>query len=492
MNLFKKISTRNGARIESKKWYVSIDKKHIPLHTDKKLAREMAAQLLGKKAAGVLGVIVHKGGGESAPLPPLVNEWRAALVSKGSSAAHAEQTSKRASRVLTGCGFDRLRDIDGDKARRFIDALTINKGKDRDRPAGAQTKQFHLKAVRQFGHWLVKRKRIGSNPFAGVDGWDVKADRRHDRRELSDDELAALLTGTEGAPVERWGLSAPDRVMLYRVALSTGLRASELAALKPENVDLTAEVITLAGKYTKNGLDAVQPISPDLHSTLSPWLKKRPKGEPLWPGAWAKWFAAGKMLRQDLEAAGVAYQTDAGFADFHALRHTYISRLIRSGVNLKVAQTLARHGNVSMTADRYGHLAHGEKRAAVSGFSIPGCKPDANGEDDDDQTPVFPVVPSSRNVSTEPKVAGSTPAGCTQGNTQESLGNAALPPHVEQGTEGNEKHLNGTAPMQIGCKQPTTPDPNGIPKVLFSAWPNVPKHIRLAILALIEPYRDDE
>lgn len=44
--------------------------------------------------------------------------------------------------------------------------------------------------------------------------------------------------------------------------------------------------------------------------------------------------------------------------------------------------------------------------------------------------------------------------------------------------------------MQIGCKSDANPlDLNGIPKALFRAWPNVPEHIRLAILAPIEPYR---
>ena len=413
MNLFKKVSTRDGKRIESKKWYISIDRKHVPLHTDKKVAREIAAQLLGQKAAGTLGVIVHKGGGDSAAVPPLVAEWKAALLSKGTGEGHADQTATRVTKVLKGCGFDRLRDLDGDKGRKFIDGLTVGKGADPDRAASAQTKLFHLKAVRQFAHWLVKRKLIATNPFTGIEGWNVKADRRHDRRELSEYELAALLTTTENEGLERWGLSATDRVMLYRVALSTGYRASELAALKREDVDIGAEVITLGGRYTKNGQDAVQPITPDLHNTLAPWLKKRPKGAPLWPGAWAKWFAAGKMLQQDLEAANVAYKTDAGFADFHALRHTYVSRLIRSGVNLKVAQTLARHGNVSLTADRYGHLAHGEKRAAVSGFSIPGCKSDANAKSADDERPGFPALSQRGNGSTGPKVTGSTPVGCT-------------------------------------------------------------------------------
>ncbi len=43
--------------------------------------------------------------------------------------------------------------------------------------------------------------------------------------------------------------------------------------------------------------------------------------------------------------------------------------------------------------------------------------------------------------------------------------------------------------MHAGCMQDAH---DGIPKALFRAWPNVPEHIRLAILALIEPYRDQE
>ncbi len=43
-------------------------------------------------------------------------------------------------------------------------------------------------------------------------------------------------------------------------------------------------------------------------------------------------------------------------ADFHALRHTYISRLVRSSVNVKVAQELARHSTPTLTLGRYAHV----------------------------------------------------------------------------------------------------------------------------------------
>ena len=42
-------------------------------------------------------------------------------------------------------------------------------------------------------------------------------------------------------------------------------------------------------------------------------------------------------------------------ADFHALRHTFITNLANSGSHPKVAQILARHSTITLTMDRYTH-----------------------------------------------------------------------------------------------------------------------------------------
>ena len=49
---------------------------------------------------------------------------------------------------------------------------------------------------------------------------------------------------------------------------------------------------------------------------------------------------------------------------WHDLRHTFGSRLIMSGVDLKTAQTLMGHKTISMTA-RYAHLSSAHLDAAV-------------------------------------------------------------------------------------------------------------------------------
>jgi len=52
--------------------------------------------------------------------------------------------------------------------------------------------------------------------------------------------------------------------------------------------------------------------------------------------------------------------------DFHALRHTYISRLVASGANIKVAQELARHSTPTLTPGRCAHVQRVDQTRALA------------------------------------------------------------------------------------------------------------------------------
>jgi hypothetical protein len=72
------------------------------------------------------------------------------------------------------------------------------------------------------------------------------------------------------------------------------------------------------------------------------------------------------MIRADLRAAGIPYEDSTGrVADFHALRHTFITRLARFSVNVKVVQDLARHSTPTLTLERYTHLEVLDRRRAL-------------------------------------------------------------------------------------------------------------------------------
>jgi hypothetical protein len=76
------------------------------------------------------------------------------------------------------------------------------------------------------------------------------------------------------------------------------------------------------------------------------------------------------VVVSDVEPDAAPYRdADGKVADFHALRHTCISNLVRAGVSPKEAQTLARHSTITLTMDRYTHV--GLHDIAGAGASLP-------------------------------------------------------------------------------------------------------------------------
>ena len=92
------------------------------------------------------------------------------------------------------------------------------------------------------------------------------------------------------------------------------------------------------------------------------------KPERRFPETWAA--KAATMLLADLEAAEIPYATDSGFADFHSLRHTFISNLVAVGVHPKLAQQLARHSTITLTMDRYSHVGLLDMTTALESLPV--------------------------------------------------------------------------------------------------------------------------
>src|SRR5262249_9171756 len=147
---------------------------------------------------------------------------------------------------------------------------------------------------------------------------------------------------------------------LYLTAMTTGYRAEELANLAPESFDLDGEPpsATLPARLTKNKKTATQPLPPDVAELLREYLQDKPAGEPVWPGLW--YTKAAEMLRIELDACGIPYAAPGPdgplYADFHALRHSFIILLDQSGATVKQAMTLARHSDPRLTMAVYGRL----------------------------------------------------------------------------------------------------------------------------------------
>ena len=212
-------------------------------------------------------------------------------------------------------------------------------------------------------------KLLRENPFADVSPVKV-VERRHALRELTGDEIRLLLTTAWNSTTVFRGLSGVDRAMLYATACGTGFRAGGLASLTPEcfNLDDLRPSLTLPVRSDKSRRGKVQPVPPDLAQGLREWLSGKPTGQPVWPGSWASDKKAAEMLRDDLATCGIPYVVEGPdgpeHADFHSLRHSYLTALGRSGVDLRVQQELAGHSS-SQTTERYSHVRLDDLAGAV-------------------------------------------------------------------------------------------------------------------------------
>ena len=121
----------------------------------------------------------------------------------------------------------------------------------------------------------------------------------------------------------------------------------------------------------------MQPLPPDVAGALRTFLTGRPAGVPVWGGTWASGFRAAEMLRGDLDAAGIAYAVEGPdgpeYADFHALRHSFLTLGGRSGIDLRTLQELAGHSKPELTA-RYSHRRLYDLTGAVN--KLPNLVPD--------------------------------------------------------------------------------------------------------------------
>ena len=149
----------------------------------------------------------------------------------------------------------------------------------------------------------------------------------------------------------------PAFARLVAVAVHTGLRLGELAALKAEHVVFAQKALVVEASYsvvlqelgpTKGGEKGAVPMNRVVVEALEPVRFKRP-GE--WVFDRALFWSARKRLGRLAKRAGVAA------IRFHDLRHTFASLLAEDGVSLLQIQRLLRHKSPVMTL-RYAKLSH--------------------------------------------------------------------------------------------------------------------------------------
>jgi integrase len=393
VRVFKQCYTdRKGQKKQSKKWYLEFKDpsetvRRLPAFTDKGASDELgrrieklvAGRVMGDSPIGDLarwletlpstlkaklagyGILDARTVANSKPLLDHLDDFHASLLHKGDSIDHANIVRTRARRICEGCRFRQFTDIKPSKVQRYL-----SERRDNGDGISNQTSNFYLQAIKQFCRWMVRDGRVSESPVDHLTGLNVKLDRRHDRRNLSAKELSAILEVTMNGPI-RHKLDGRSRAMLYRAAMETGLRRKELKSLRPCDIDFesTPPSIVVHPTNTKNRRPTVQTIRRELADELVAWIQEAEIGPetPLWVNLTQN---TAMMLRKDLKVAGIPYVDEAGlYADFHALRHSYISLITQGGVHPKLAQRLARHSDINLTMNRYSHTVMADEAEAL-------------------------------------------------------------------------------------------------------------------------------
>lgn len=217
-------------------WYGTVEGVAVPLCTDRQAAERMLRKLQSDAALVGVGLADPFAAHKRTPLADHLTAYREHLTAKGNTADHCKQTCDRIAAMFARCGFVLPTDLDagrasewlnairtgtravvvppGDsftpaqvaalfgvsgaavratlkrlgmtgtghgKARRYQRATVVAMADRTGQGVGPETVNHYVRAVRGFVRWMVKSKRIGTNPLHTLTLVNARSDVRRGR-----------------------------------------------------------------------------------------------------------------------------------------------------------------------------------------------------------------------------------------------------------------------------------------------------------------------
>lgn len=368
-------------RVPCRKWYIAyVDadgrRRKEPGFTDKRATEERANEIqkrIDRQKAGILdSESLNLTAQLTAPIEDHVRAYETFLKAQNVSDWHLSETMRRLKYMTTECGFNRLADIKADPVQAWVAIRNTTH-------RGARTTNTYLSSLRAFVRWGLKTARLTQDPLVTVSKLDEAADKRRDRRALTEDELNRLLraaaerpahdlkvirrgkrTGQLEAKVSEETLQEAEhkgrhRRLMYLFLVLTGLRKGELEQLKWSDIDIDDKQswLTVRAAVSKNSKTETIPIREDLAKELRAWRDdSKPQSDDSTVFNVPRDLV--RILDRDLVAAGIAKRikgedgkwkidkrdSRGKTLDVHALRHTTATFLAKSGVAPRTAQCI--------------------------------------------------------------------------------------------------------------------------------------------------------
>ncbi len=300
--------------------------------TDKREARRALDELIRERFAEYRGEITPRVMRETAekPLVEVLGAYLADLRGKGRAETTVAKYSSNIRTLAKACGWATVADV---SARSFCGWRAKSEG-------ASKSLNDSLANMSGFLRWLVRQKLLRENPLEGVDRADTRLVARF-RRALSEEEQRQLL---QAAPV--------FRATIYLLVLETGIRRNELNELRVADVvlDTPAPFIRLPASITKNRREAILRLRSHVVTALRGVLPDNPMP---FEYVFRNRVPRISTIARDLKRARIAFETEAGRVDLHALRVTFCTNLLNAGVHPRVVQELMRHSDIKLTMKNY-------------------------------------------------------------------------------------------------------------------------------------------
>ena len=223
-------------------------------------------------------------------------------------------------------------------------------GRDHGAPK-VTTQNYHLIALRSFLKFLSRRD------VQSLSAEKIELAKHPDRQVdfLEEDELLRLLEAPKGsAPV-----ALRDRAILETL-FSTGLRVSELANLKIDNVNIKRDEFTVTGK---GGKRRIVFLSDRARGAIKAYIDKRMDTSPFL-------FVSHDRAHNSRHSDGLTSRSVQRIVDGHARhagitkrvtphtrRHTFATDLLRGGADIRSVQAMLGHASIT-TTQIYTHVTN--------------------------------------------------------------------------------------------------------------------------------------
>ncbi|MEG6615614.1 tyrosine-type recombinase/integrase [Peptococcaceae bacterium 1198_IL3148] len=223
--------------------------------------------------------------------------------------------------------------------QQYLDSLSA-----RGKTASTTNKIYH--AIKSFSRWAKK--------YDAVEDIQLTKQKKKDApKSLPKKERLKLVREADRSHNLR-------NYAMIIVLLYTGIRVSELTALNKSDIIIGPRSGTLKVRHGKGDKERELPLGPEVRRAIKKYLEQRTDDiEAL--------FISNRDQRisvRSVQRVLKKYGTHP-----HALRHTFITGLVRSGKDLSLVQSLSGHSSADMVL-RYSQPTQEDKEAAIESLYI--------------------------------------------------------------------------------------------------------------------------